>query len=159
MSRGAARSDDEGVAGPRTEGYELPPLVLADFLRGIEEGWPEEDTARWIVCQLPRSFHARSAEEQYEALRARVPLTGTKWDALIAAMVEHVAWLHGHERPGWVDERERFLDSTWVLADTPWAQLYSVMFAPAAFLRHGAIPDPRDLDARGGERFGWTPWP
>lgn len=147
------------AAGPSGEGNELPPLVLADFLRGIEEGWPEEDIARWIVCQLPRSFHARSAEEQREALRARVPLTGTKWDALVAGMVEHVAWLHGHERPGWVDERERFLDITWVLPDTPWARLCSVMFSPAAFLRHGAIPDPRDLDARGGERFAWTPWP
>ena len=31
------------------------------------------------------------------------------------------------------------------------------MFAPAAFLRHGAVPDPRDLDARGGERYEWTP--
>lgn len=71
------------------------------------------------MCQLPRSFHARSEEEQREALATRVPLTGTKWDALIAAIVEHVAWLHGHERPAWVDERERFLDSTWVLADTP----------------------------------------
>lgn len=147
------------AAGPSGEGNELPPLVLADFLRGIDEGWSEEDIARWIVCQLPRSFHARSAEEQREALRARVPLTGTKWDALVAGMVEHVAWLHGHERPGWVDERERFLDITWVLPDTPWARLCSVMFSPAAFLRHGAIPDPRDLDARGGERFAWTPWP
>ena len=113
-----------GAAGPCGEGYELQPLVIADFLRGIEEGWPEEDVARWIVCQLPRSFHARSAEEQHEALRERVPLSGTKWDALLAAVVEHVAWLHGHERPAWVDERERFLDSTWVLPDTPWARLY-----------------------------------
>ena len=28
------------------------------------------------------------------------------------------------------------------------------MFAPAAFLRHGAIPDPKDLDGRGGETGG-----
>ena len=134
-------------------------FTLGGYTRGIEEGWPEEDTYRWIVCQLPRSFHGRSAAEQRAALAERVPLTGTKWDALLAAMVEHVAWLHGHQRPAWVDERERFLDTTWVVADTPWTRLYSVIFAPAAFLRHGAIPDPRDLDARGGERFEWTPWP
>ena len=31
------------------------------------------------------------------------------------------------------------------------------MFAPAAFLRYGAIPDPADLDERGGERYEWLP--
>ena len=136
-----------------------PRLSLADFLQGIEEGWPAEDTYRWIVCQLPRSFHGRSSAEQRAALAERVPLTGTKWDALLAAMVEHVAWLHGHERPAWVDEPKRFLDSTWVLSPIPVIRMQSLMYAPAAFLRHGAIPDPRDLDRRGGERYEWTPWP
>ena len=107
-----------------------PPVVLADFLKGVDEGWPEEDVYRWIVCQLPRSFHGSRPAEQRAALAERVPLTGTKWDALLAAMVEHVAWLHGHERPAWVDEPERFLDATWVVADTPWTRLYSVIFAP-----------------------------
>lgn len=75
-------------------------FTLGGYTRGIEEGWPAEDTYRWIVCQLPRSFLGRSAAEQRAALAERVPLTGTKWDALLAAMVEHVAWLHGHERRG-----------------------------------------------------------
>ena len=127
-----------------------PRLSLAEYLVGIEAGWPEVDIERWIVCELPRQFHARSAAEQREALAERVPLTHTKWDALLAAMVEHVARLHGHEPPAWVDEPERFLDSTWVLSPLPSARMHSLMFAPAAFLRHGAIPDPRDLDARGG---------
>ena len=62
-------------------------------------------------------------------------------------------------RPAWVDEPERFLDSTWVLSPLPSIRMHSLMFAPAAFLRHGAIPDPRDLDRRRGERYAWTPWP
>ena len=70
-------------------------------------------------------------------------------------MVEHVAWLHGHAPPAWVDEPERFLDSTWVVSPLPSIRMDSLMFAPAAFLRHGAIPDPRDLDRRGGERYEW----
>ena len=62
-----------------------PRLSLAEYLVGIEAGWPEVDIERWIVCELPRQFHARSAAEQREALAERVPLTHTKWDALPAA--------------------------------------------------------------------------
>ena len=45
-----------------------PRLSLAEYLVGIEAGWPEVDIERWIVCELPRQFHARSAAEQREAL-------------------------------------------------------------------------------------------
>ena len=97
-----------------------------------------------------RARAARAADSRWP-LAERVPLTHTKWDAL------HVAWLHGHEAPAWVDEPERFLDSTWVVSPIPEIRMHSLMFAPAAFLRHGAIPDPRDLDRRGGERCDWAP--
>ncbi len=136
---------------------DLSPFSLGLYTEGIREGWPDADNYRWIVHDLPRQFHARSAEEQRETLRERVPLTRTRWDALLAAMVEHVATVHGHPVPGWVEEPERFLDRTWVVAKTPVIRLNSLMYAPAAFLRHGAIPDPRDLDRRGGERHDWAP--
>ena len=132
-------------------------FTLSAYIEGIPKGWPESDIQRMIVCGLPRGFHARNAEEQRAALAEPVPLTGTKWDALLAAMVEHLSRLHGHEVPAWVDEPERFLDSTWVVSPVPVIKMQSLMFAPAAFLRHGAIPDPRDLDSRGGERHEWVP--
>ena len=134
-------------------------FTLSAYIEGIREGWPEPDIERLIVCGLPRDFNILGKAEQREALAERVPLTHTKWDALLAAMVEHVAWLHGHERPAWVDEPERFLDTTWVLSPIRSGRMESLMYAPAAFLRHGAIPDPRDLDSRGGERHEWVPVP
>ena len=133
------------------------PFTLVAYTEGVREGWPESDIERWIVCGLPRDFNVLNAAQQRAALAERVPLTNTKWDALLAAMVEHVAWLHGHERPAWVDEPERFLETTWVLSPIRSGRMESLMYAPAAFLRHGAIPDPRDLDSRGGERYKWTP--
>lgn len=136
---------------------ELSPFSLSRYTEGIREGWPDADIERMIVHDLPRQFHARSAEEQRDALAEAVPLTRTKWDALLAAMVEHVAGLHGHPTPAWAQEPERFLARTWVLAETPLIRLNSLMYAPAAFLRHGAIPDPRDLDRRGGEHHEWAP--
>ena len=149
---------DEECAGRVGEaGSAAPRLSLADFVGGIEEAWPEGDIQRWIVCGLPREFQALSPAYQRKVLAERVPLTHTKWDALLAAMVEHLARLHGHDQPAWVDEPERFLDSPWVLSPVPVIRMEALMFAPAAFLRHGAIPDPRDLDDRGGERDEWAP--
>ena len=132
---------------------------LSEYIEGIAAGWPEGDIQRIIVCGLPRDFHVLSAADQRAALAERVPLTHTKSDALLGAMVEHMAGLHGHDPPTWVDEPGRFLDSTWVLSPIRAIRMDSLMFAPAAFLRHGAIQDPRDLDRRGGERCEWTPWP
>lgn len=134
-----------------------PRLSLATYIRGVEEGWSEREIQRIIVCGLPRAFHGRSSAEQRAALEERVPLTGTKWDALLAAVVEHVAWLHGHEAPAWVNEPARFLESPWVLSRVPLIRMEALLFAPAAFVRHGAMPDPQDLDARGGERYDWIP--
>lgn len=151
--------DGESTGQARGALSGVRPFSLADFVVGIGEGWPEGDIQRWIVCGLPREFLALSAGDQRKALAERVPLTHTKWDALLAAMVEHLARLHGHEQPAWVDEPERFLDSPWVLSPVPVIRMEALMFAPAAFLRHGAIPDPRDLDSRGGERDEWAPGP
>ncbi|MXZ70825.1 MAG: hypothetical protein F4Z04_04865 [Acidobacteria bacterium] len=130
---------------------------LSNYIKGVAEGWPETDIYRMVVHGLPRGFHACSEAEQREALAERVPLTHTKWDALLAAVVEHVARLHGHEPPAWVDEPGRFLDRTWVLSPIRPIRMNALVFAPGAFLRHGAIPDPRDLDSRGGERYEWVP--
>ena len=149
------RSERAGRVGQVVTGARR--ISLADFIVGVGKGWPEGDIQRWIVCGLPREIHALGEADQREVLAERVPLTRTKWDALLAAMVEHLARLHGFEQPAWVDEPERFLDTPWVLSPVPVIRMEALMFAPAAFLRHGAIPDPRDLDGRGGERDEWTP--
>ena len=155
MSTEVGRESGEAVRSSKRERR----FSLANYVKGVKEGWPEEDVYRIVVCGLPRGFHALSFEDQRAALEERVPLTGTRWDALFAAVVEHVARQHGHEAPAWVDEPERFLEDTWVVSRLRPIRMNALMYSPAAFLRHGALPDPRDLDGRGGERHQWTPWP
>lgn len=78
-------------------------------------------------------------------LANRPHLTGTKWDAAIAAVMEHTARVHGYEPPSWVNEPERFLETAVNLtrpetdSDSAWQ--------PGAFLRHGVNIDIRDLEA------------
>ena len=132
-------------------------LRLQDYSDAVAEGWKQADLYRAIIHELPRLFHSLDHQAQREVLDEPPELTGSVWDALIAAVVEHVATLHGHEIPAWVQESERFLDTPWVVSRLPLIRYESLAFAPGAFIRHGAFPDPRDLDARGGERHAWVP--
>ena len=72
-------------------------------------------------------------------------------------MVERIVRLHDHPVPEWVDEPERFLDLPWVIARGRVIGFDSVLHAPAAFIRHSVLPNPLDLDARGGEKQEWIP--
>ncbi len=137
----------------------IKPLSLRDFTAAISAGWGDTDLKRGILHDLPRRLHGLDPKRQAEVLAERPELTGTRWDALLAATVEHLAELHGHAIPDWVNEPERFLTITWLLSDVPAIQRNARVYAPAAFIRHGALPDPRDLDERGGERHEWSPDP
>ena len=131
-------------------------FTLQAYSRIIEE---EDDEGRYraLMHQLPRRFHALGREEQAAALLAPPPLTGAPWDALLAAVVEHIARLHDHPVPAWVDEPARFLETPWMISSNPAIAADALLYSPAAFIRHGALPDPLDLDARGGERHEWVP--
>lgn len=106
-----------------------------------------------LVRDLPRRFHATRGPLQGLSLCEAPKLTGTHWDALLAAVAEHLAILHDLPIPAWVDEPERFLRIPWMpLHRLP--ALYAAAFidSPGAFVRHGTLVDPSELDSRGGER-------
>ena len=132
-------------------------LTLRAYAAAIEDGWTDAELLRAVLHDLPRRFHALSHAAQANVLADVPPLTGSRWDALLAATVEHVCALHGHTSPAWVDEPGRFLAETWVVTDVPSIRMDAIAFAPAAFIRHGALPDPRDLDHRCGEHRAWVP--
>lgn len=131
-------------------------LTLRAYAAAIEDGWTEAELLRAVLHDLPRRFHGLSRSAQAALLADVPPPTGSRWDALLAATVEHMCALHGHTAPGWVDEAERFLAETWVVTDVPSIRMDAIAFAPAAFIRHGALPDPRDFDQRCGEFRAWV---
>ena len=64
-------------------------------------------------------------------LHARPAPSGTRWDALIGGMVEHVAWLNGWENPAWNEAPEWFLAPTWFVTDSPAIRVDAACTAPA----------------------------
>ena len=130
---------------------------LASYSRMIAADLDDMDRYCALMHQLPRQFHRLTEIDQAKALLDSPPLTGTRWDALLAAVVEHVARLHRHTVPDWVNEPDRFLAVPWVISTNPVVAADSVLYAPASFIRHSVFPDPLDLDARGGEKHAWVP--
>ena len=132
------------------------PLTLDTYATLAESpDWTDAHIYRAIVCNLPRHLHALEVPTRRSVLKKAPPLTGTPWDALLAATAEHVARRHGDPLEPWMDEPERFLETPW-FANTRlhFMRWEALCYAPAAFVRHGTPIHPSDLDARGGDE----PW-
>lgn len=153
------RDDPDAILGKpaRDDDWRFPPFRFSNYTEIIKAGWPDDDIERFILRDLGRTFHALGRERQEQELERGVELTHTKWDALIAATAEQLALTHDLPVPSWVDEPERFLDETWVLAEGRTAREFCLMFAPGPFLRHGAVPDPGEFNERTGDTSEWEP--
>ena len=75
-----------------------------------------------------------------EAIAEEPPPTGdTRHDAYLAALAEHLATVHGLDRPAWSIRPERFLDRFWFVSDVPGFRAIAIAQAPAAFRRRGVF--------------------
>lgn len=168
----SAAADEVGAAtnpSPRTA--DLPDAddrpasdtMVNQIVAGIRDGWTDRELYKLTMSGIARHFRHAGEETRRQLLATRPALTATAWDALIAAVVEHIAALHGYQPPEWISEPERFWIPPRPIAMYRKLDTNSVMErigkAPAAFLRHGIIADPRDLDERGGELINWSQGP
>lgn len=133
------------------------PARMPEYAQAVLDGWTDGELLRLHLHELPRSLMSLKREKRVALLSERPPLTGTPWDALLAATVEHVCELHALEAPAWTQEQGRFLRVPHIFTPLRDMRLEAIAYAPAAFIRHGALPNPRDLDARGGEHHVWIP--
>ena len=72
--------------------------ALADYARGVSEGWSEDTLARMMIHDRPRALASLTNAQQSRVLDQAPPLTKTRWDALLAAMAEHLAELCAFRR-------------------------------------------------------------
>ncbi len=135
---------------------DLSPARMPEYAQAVIDGWSEGDLLRLHLHGLPRSLMGLDRKQRIELLAERPPITGTPWDVLLAAIVEHVCELHDLDPPAWSQEPERFLDIPHFFTNQ-YRYAETMVYAPAAFLRHGALANARDLDARGGETHVWIP--
>lgn len=97
------------------------------------------EALRW-VAQLVVDFERASAPEREGLVAEEPPTTGDqRWDAMLAAVSEHLCFHHDLAVPRWSLHPSRFLDQWWFV--TPYRSLHASAFVstPAAFANRGVF--------------------
>ena len=126
---------------------------VVDYVCPVQAGWTDDECYRWLVSQLARTFHGSTTQERTLALASAPPCTGTRWDALLAAVIEHVCLTHRRPVPPWCDEEARFLEKAWLPLRFSGEVLSGVNYrdVAGAFLRHGVLVGHGEMSFREGE--------
>ena len=66
-------------------------MKLTEYAEAIASGWTKGELTRAILHDLPRRAVEMEHADREIMLNERPAITATRWDALLAAMVEHVA--------------------------------------------------------------------
>jgi hypothetical protein len=115
---------------------------LADHLsRHVDE------KIRWkYVWEFLEEYRWEPAERQPGLFADEPPLVGEEpWDALLAALAEHLAARLDQAPPEW--SRSRVLATPWFPSSLPSKRMEALVWAPAAFRKHGVYLSTRDLEA------------
>ena len=129
---------------------------LDSLLALADTGRSDIAVKRLIVTGVSRHFHGIDDARRARMITEAPRITGTHWDAVIAATVEHVCRTHGWTAPAWTEDPNRFLTVPWAQRSGRLEQETALADCPAAFIRRNVFIDPRNLDARGGETETWT---
>ena len=121
------------------------PMTLADLaghLIGMAEG-----NVRWkLVWEFLEEYRWEPADVQPSLLQEEPPPVGDgRWDALLAALAEHLAAQHDLAPPEWAERR--VLRRPWFPAQLRIQRAEALVWAPAAFRKHGVYLSARDLEA------------
>lgn len=125
------------------------PMTLADLAAALRTADSELDR-RLLTLEFLQEFSGAPAEVRASLLGNRPSSAGdARWDALIGALAEHLAFHHGLAYPPWAEELDRFLDQWWFPVNRPAARAAAIVHAPAAFARRGVFVERRDLERDG----------
>src|ERR1700683_2517308 len=107
-----------------------------------------EDGALRAVIDLKDALR-RSSHEGFDALTRQAPsLVGdTRWDALLAAIVEDEAARKAISPPRWTNDPNRFNRPFWYLSKNPRLHTWEIANSPGALIRHGVFAAEDELES------------
>ena len=113
---------------------------IAASVRDALSGDACETEARRMVLDFVPQFDKARQEERAALVRVRPPSTGDlRYDALLAALVEHVCVRTGTLIPAWVEDPDRFLDTWWFVSGLRVLHASALAESPISFARRGVF--------------------
>lgn len=140
MKRLSTRSDWLAAHPPAAE-------RLTQTLAGVARRTLSGEDFQLVVREFLDEFALRVEESSLIDAIAEKPLpTGDpRHDAYLGALAEHLAVMHGFQRPAWSVEKDRFLPRFWFVSEVPGFRAISIAQAPAAFRRRNVFVPERSL--------------
>lgn len=123
------------------------PERLRATLAGVAERVRAGEEFRYAAREFLDEFALRPDDRsRAESIAGRPDCTGdARYDAYLGALAEHLAAIHGLDRPAWAIEPARFLDRFWFVSEVPGFRAVSIAQTPAAFRRRGVFIPERSL--------------
>jgi hypothetical protein len=121
------------------------PMTLAQLASRLTG--TADDKLRWkLVWEFLEEYRWEPPEAQLSLLEDEpAPIGDERWDALLAALAEHLAAQHDLAPPNWTELR--VLRRPWFPAELKVQRAEALVWAPAAFRKHGVYLSARDLEA------------
>ncbi|MBU2670186.1 hypothetical protein KOI35_42470 [Actinoplanes bogorensis] len=121
------------------------PMTLVD-LAGHLSRQPDAKIRWKHVWEFLEEYRWEPADKRADLLLQEPPMTGdARWDVLLGALAEHLAAQLDQSPPDWV--RSRVLATPWFPSSLPSKRMEALVWAPAAFRKHGVYLSVHDLDA------------
>lgn len=131
---------DSGPSAPWTAAT-ISPEVASTLASGDEEG------AFRLVMELLDDLRLASPPVRTGLVRQRPPLVGDRrWDAFLAALVEHLCARDDIPVPSWTSEPERFCEPLWQVSGMASLRASGFVHSPISFLRHGVLVSEAELE-------------
>jgi hypothetical protein len=122
------------------------PMTLDDLGRRLASEASESGRRR-LVLEFVEEYRWEPPGQRAALLEARPGPTGDhRYDALLAALAEHLAYHDELAVPGWAYDEDRFLDQWWFPVDLPAVRADALVHSPGAFRIRGIFIGSGALD-------------
>ena len=121
------------------------PMTMAQLAGHLSR--QADEKIKWKhLWEFLEEYRWEPAEKQAQLLFDEPSATGNpQWDVLLGALAEHLAAQLDLAPPEW--SRSRVLATPWFPSSLPSKRMEALVWAPAAFRKHGVYLSSRDLDA------------